>query len=199
MNASMLAAFSADTAEQTLVPLLGFIAGMVVYAFFIFKFYRFLARRDIFRLDLAQYAKERYGAFRSLMGSVFYLFEHLFLFPLFIFFWFGVVTVLLTLLSKDSISQILLVSMALVASVRVTAYYSEALSQDLAKLLPLALLGVFLVDISYFSYERSWSLIMSIPDQWVPLTFYFFFTVMLEFVLRIGYLIIGPEIEEDKT
>jgi hypothetical protein len=32
----------------TITPVLSFILGMVIYSIFIFKFYKFLARRDIF-------------------------------------------------------------------------------------------------------------------------------------------------------
>ena len=59
------------------------------------------------------------------------------------------------LLSKfSSPNHILVVSVSLVAAIRVTSYYNEQLSQDLAKMIPFALLGIFLVDATFFSVQE---------------------------------------------
>jgi len=86
--------------------------------------------------------------------------------------------------------------MALVASVRVAAYYKEELSVDLAKMLPFALLGVFLVDISFFSVEHSKSILFSIPQYSETILYYLIFTIVLEFLLRILFFFFGHEEEE---
>ena len=75
--------------------------------------------------------------------------------------------------------------MALVASIRVTAYYNEALSTDLAKMFPFALLAIFLVDMSFFSYQGSLITIKQFPLMWKQLIYYLGFTIALEFLLRI--------------
>ena len=75
--------------------------------------------------------------------------------------------------------------MALVASIRVTAYYNEALSTDLAKMFPFALLAIFLVDMSFFSYQGSLTTIKQFPLMWKQLIYYLGFTIVLEFLLRI--------------
>ena len=71
-------------------PLALYVIGMVVYALFIFKFYRFLARKDIFKLNL----KEKYGVGKFL-GVIWYGIEHLVMFPLAVFLWFAVISLLL--------------------------------------------------------------------------------------------------------
>lgn len=176
-----------------LKPLILFVIGMLVYSVFIFKFYRFLGRRDIFEMNL----KKKYGVGKFL-GVIWYGIEHILLFPLFVFIWFMVVSGLLMVLAKNqTASGILLISMALVATVRITAYYHEDLSKDLAKMLPFALLGIFLVDISYFSWSGSFELVKQIPSLWKTAGYYLGFIIALEFVLRIISFFI-PDREEKK-
>jgi len=101
-------------------------------------------------------------------------------------------SVLLMFLAKSgNVANILLVSVALVAAVRATAYYNEDLSRDLAKMLPFALLGVFLVDISYFSFSNSIELVKQMPSFWKTMAYYLGFVIALEFVLRIGHGIVS--------
>jgi len=181
-----LTSLTPSEAWAFLKPLLLFVAGMVVYSIFIFKLYRFVARRDIFQLNLRQYSRSSHPTLKKFVSSLLYTLEYLLLFPLFTFFWFLIFVVLLSFLAKEqTIQNILLVSIAIVAAIRVTAYYNEDLSRDLAKMLPFALLGVFLIDISFFSLASSWKLIKEIPSFWRPLFYYLIFVIILEFVLRI--------------
>lgn len=180
------AGFSISDGITLLMPLASFAVGMAFYAIFIFRFYRFLARKDIFRLDFTKYEKARLKFFRSVLHLVFYVLKYLILFPFVAFFWFAVLTVLLLFLAKNqSVETILLVSIAVVSAVRVTAYYDEDLSRDLAKILPFALLGVFLVDLSYFSIPTTIENLQLTLTQWRIMGYYLAFAIALEFVLRI--------------
>ncbi|MBW2963526.1 hypothetical protein KY306_02000 [Candidatus Woesearchaeota archaeon] len=177
-----------------LKPLILFVIGMVLYAVFIFKFYRFLGRKDIFKLNL----KEKYGV-QKFFGGIWYVIEHLLLFPIAVFLWFAIVSVLLMILAKNqTTSGILLISMALVATIRITAYYHEDLSKDLAKMLPFALLGVFLIDISFFSWSASWELVKGIPGMWMTVIYYLLFIIALELVLRVVSFFIPKRKEGEK-
>ena len=75
-----LLGFSTSEAATVIRPLLSFVVGMAVYSVFIFKFYRFLARKDIFTLDLSRYAKSRLRFIRSVLHMVFYVLKYLVLF-----------------------------------------------------------------------------------------------------------------------
>jgi len=166
-------------------PLAIFILGMSVYSFFIFKLYRFIARRDVFK----QASRDKDGTNREGIRKFFaygvYIFKHIFFLPIIIFFWFVALSVILAFLSRqDSIQIVLLISIALIATIRVMAYYNEDLSKDLAKMLPFALLGIFLVDISFFSAENSLNTIYQIPGLWNILIYYFIFLILLEIILR---------------
>ena len=185
--------FSLSEAKSMTFPLVLFVAGIVVYAIFVFKFYNFLARRDIFKLNLQQYSESFFGAIAKLFSLIFYVIEYLIVTPLFIFFWFAIIAIVLSVLSKNhAVQQILLISMALVSAIRVTAYYREDLSRDLAKMMPFALLGVFLVDMTFFSYQDSMLTIKTIPLMWKQMIYYLSFSIVLEFLLRIFYALTLP-------
>ena len=161
---------------------------IVIYSIFIFKFYRFLASRDIIKVNYSLYSNVGLRFIRWIG----YLLQNIFLFPVIVFFWFAILAMFLGFLGKHQTTEsILLVSIALVSAVRVAAYYSEELSRDLAKMLPFALLGIYLVDQSYFEFTVSLELLKSIPEYWIVLVYYFAFILALEFVLRILHNIVS--------
>ena len=183
---------------EVIRPLLFFVLGMVVYSIFVFKFYRFVANRDIFHLNLKQYSTSPHPIIQKTLGFILYIIEYVLLFPLFTFFWYGMITIFLVFLSKEqSVQNVLLVSIALVGAIRITSYYNEDLSKDLAKMLPFALLGIFLVDISFFSFSSSWGLVKEIPSFWSTILHYLVFVIVLEFILRIGHGIFRLFVKED--
>ena len=170
-----------------------YIIGIGIYAIFIFHFYRFLASRDMFKLDFSRYEESRYKAIRGLLHFVMYIVKYIVVFPVFAFFWFGVLTIILAFLSKDrAFSEVLLVALATVSAVRVAAYYHEDLSRDLAKILPFAVLGIFIIDASFFTIEDSLAVLREANSQREVIFYYFVFLVMLEFALRIvmGYVML---------
>ena len=66
-----------------------------------------------------------------------------------------------------------------------TAYYNEDLSKDLAKLMPFVLLGVFLVDPSYFSWSDIMSKINSLPEFFAMGIQFILLIMIIEWILRI--------------
>ncbi len=149
VDLTVLTNFSISEAYTILKPLILFIIGMVIYSIFVFKFYRFIARKEIFKLNLQQYNIESFAWLKKFLNVILYVVEYILLFPFITFFWFIVFSVLLSFLTREqTVQNILLVSITLVSSIRVSAYYNEDLSKDLAKMLPFALLGIFLIDIS---------------------------------------------------
>ena len=84
-----------------LKPLVTFIIGMVIYSVFIFKFYRFVAKKDIFKANLQKYNKAQHSGLSKFLGGVLYVLEYILLFPIFTFFWFVVFAGLLTFLVKQ--------------------------------------------------------------------------------------------------
>ena len=177
---------SLNEALQLLEPALIFTVGVAVYAIIIFNLYRFMSRRDIFNLDFSRFEERSRPGFRKTLHLIFYIAKYLLIFPLFAFFWFGVLVVMVAFLSKTKeVNDLLLIAMAVLTSVRVTSYYTEDLSRDIAKMLPFALLGIFLIDLRYFDLSTSTELLNRAGSQWESIFYYWVFVVLLEFSLRI--------------
>ena len=182
---------SLDAAQQLLWPVLVVVLGMAAYAMFVFKFYRFVAARDMFGLDLSQNDAVRDVAVWDLIFLIWYGVRFLVLFPAFAFFWFAVLTLILVFLSESrELSQILLIAMATVSAIRVSAYYNEELSRDLAKILPFAVLGVFIIDTSFFNIQSSLDTLQEISTHRETIAYYLIFLVALEFGLRFVFVVL---------
>lgn len=171
---------SLNEALSVLEPLIIFVITMTIYSVFVYKFYKFISRRDIFRLSK--------GGEASSLKRLVYGLEYLFLFPFIAFFWFFVIAVLLSMLSEVLIiGNVFMVSMATLATIRLAAYYHEDLSKDIAKLIPFALLAIFLLDITTISLDVPLSVLGQLPTVIKTLVYYFIFIVIIEFILKIAF------------
>lgn len=190
MNTETLVAFLPAVLDLNrglglLLPVGFYVLGMAAYAVFVFKFYRFIAARDMFDFDLSQNDGARYPVFMDLLHLIWYAAKYIVLFPGFAAFWFAVLTMILIVLSKDmGLAHILVISLATVSVIRITAYYNENLSRDLAKILPFAVLGVFLIDASFFRLDVSLQLLRELSGYWDTIAYYMIALVALELVLR---------------
>ena len=184
---------SLNDALGSLWPVVIYLGGMTAYALFIFHFYRFLAARDMFAMDLSKYEESRHRAVRAVLHVVIYILKYIVLFPVFAFFWFAVLTLILAFLSRDrEFTEVLLIALATVSAIRVTAYYNEDLSRDLSKILPFAVLAIFLIDASFFTVEDSLAVLQQADNHRDIILYYLVFLIGLEFFLRIvmGYLVL---------
>lgn len=124
--------------------------GIAIYTALVFTFYQALSRRRPVHFKVAD--KPGWG------GRFARLVEKGLVFPVMSFAYFAVLAAALFVLVKGQSTQgILLIAMAVVVGVRVTVYLSEAMSNDLAKLVPLSLLGVTLVDPGYLTLATAWT------------------------------------------
>lgn len=186
INEILANGLSVNEALDLLGPVAVYVLGMSVYALFVFRFYRFVATRDMFALDLSKYAQVKFGWGRSVLHVVLYLVKYVILFPIFAFFWFAVLTAILAFLSKDrTFADTLLMALAIVSAIRITSYFDEDLSKDLAKILPFAILAVFLIDASFFIVSESFEALKQAGDHTENILYYLLFLVALEFVLRL--------------
>jgi len=185
----MVVQLSPGGAYEILRPLILFIVGLAIYSIIVYNLYRFVATRDIFNLNLNQYNTSEHAFLSKFFAVCLYIVEYLMFFPLFLLVWFIAFSVIFVALSANpDIEIILLVSMAMISSIRVVSYYSKSLAQDIAKLIPFVLLAVFLTDgASAFNWSNSIQLIKTFPTLLDTLIYYFFFVIALEFILRIVY------------
>ena len=169
-----------------------YVFGMAAYALFVFKFYRFVASRDMFELDLSKYEESRHRWVRGFVHLMLYGAKYVILFPAFAFFWFAVLTLVLTFLSKGRpFSDILLISLGTVSAIRVTAYYNEDLSRDLAKILPFAVLAIFLIDTSFFKIDESLQALKEANSHREDIFYYLLLLIAVEFALRLFLAVVA--------
>jgi len=191
-------------AGSTIYDLGIYIAGMVAYAIFVWHFYRFIARRDIIPIDYDKY--NAHGKFSPVRIAA-YVGAHVFLYPLIIYVWFFVYSMFMFVLAKDMpLGVVLLIAISVIAATRVTSYYKEDLAKDVGKLLPFALLGVFLTSSAFFADTTNFFSLddFKIKLQEFPLFVsrvieFIIFVVIIEVILRTIFVIkrkILPAAEE---
>jgi len=89
------------------------------------------------------------------------------------------------LLSKDQTTdQILLSAMAIIVGIRVTAFITEKVSTDLAKLIPMGLLGVVIIQPGYLGLGATANHIGRAFDMWPLLVRYFATFLVLEMIMH---------------
>lgn len=182
-----------------LLNLLVFTILITFYALFVWKFYRFLAKKDIIKLNLGQYNKTEHYGLKKFLAYVFYFIEYIIILPFVVFFWFTMLVVFLILLSKEqSVQSILIISAVVVASVRMTAYYKEDLSRDLAKMLPFTILTVFLLSPNFFSLPNVINQFLQIKVMLQNIPYYLIFIIILEIILRFFEMIFSNKGSEEE-
>jgi hypothetical protein len=166
-------------------PLIFYMLGVVLYALFVFRFYKWLARKDVLGLHLhKRHAGE--GIISRILKIMMYTLENLILIPIFILIWSAVLAAFIIVLSKGlTTQQILLSSVALVACVRVAAYYSRNLAEDLGKMIPFTLLALFIFDTRSLAFGQSLEMLDELTGMWLIGLYYLLFVVILEFTMRI--------------
>lgn len=148
---------------------------IAIYSIVIYHFYRYIARRDVFKISKRKHTKA--------IGFL----KYFFLFPFIAFLFFIGFSMMLIFLTKSyTVLDILYVSFVIITAIRITAYYTEDLSKDVAKMLPFAILGIFLVDSSYFSIGTVTSRINALPENVNAMIQFLILIIIVEWVLRIA-------------
>ena len=169
-----------DFGRETYPTLMAVIA-IAVYSGFVFMFYRILAKKDLLTLDLSKYADDFGGKVKKYLRSVLFVVQYIVVVPILIAFWTLVLAVILTLLSDNSDhARNALIATSVVGAVRILAYWTEDLSRDVAKMLPFAVLGVYLVSSTSVQWSEFEILLKSLPE----LAESFFSSLMLLAILE---------------
>ncbi len=162
---------------------------IVFYAIFIWKFYKFLSSRDIMHLNLNQYNNSSHPVVEKILVVALYIIEYIVILPFLVLFWYAILSIFLLLLSEsENVSQILMIAAAIIAATRITSYFSEDLSKDIAKIIPFTVLGLFILNANLFDFDLLLLRIIEIPSLIYHLFTFLFFIFIIEFVLRMLYL-----------
>lgn len=163
---------------------------IALYALFIWKFHKFLSNKDIIKLNLEKYNTSEHPFWSKIVASILYLLEYIIILPVIVFLWFGIFSVFLFLLSKSQdAGSILLITASIVAAIRVSSYFSQELSSDLAKIFPLTFLTFFVIEPEFLSLSKLALRIESIPSVLGSLLFYLIFIIIIEILMRLAYTI----------
>ena len=150
------------------------IVSIAIYSILIWHFYRYIARRDCFKISPRRHKK--------VIGFL----KYFLFFPFVAFLFFAGFSLMMLFLTKSyEIPDVLSTSFAIIAAIRICAYYSEDLSKDIAKMLPFALLAIFLVDASYFRFSDITAKIGSLPEFFTVCIQFIVFIILMEWILRI--------------
>lgn len=173
---------------QNFINLFLLVLLIVLYSVFIWKFYRFIATKNILELNLNKYNKATHPFLTKLFAGILYLVEYILILPFLIFFWFAIFTLFLIFLTEGlEIKALLLISVSIIGAIRMISYipkYGENLAKDLAKLLPFTLLAISVLNPSFFSIERIFKHFDEIPGFFYEIITYLLFIVCLEVILR---------------
>ena len=161
---------------------------ILIYSFFIWKFYRFLSNRDILELNLRQYNYSKHPQLEKIFAIGLYIIEFVVILPFLVFFWFTIFSLFLLILVESKNAQtIFLISTALIASIRITAYLNKELSKELAKILPFSILIIFIINHKFFESGNLFEKISQIPAIWNNILIFVIFIFAVELILRLFY------------
>ncbi|MEM5879143.1 MAG: hypothetical protein QXU74_01480 [Candidatus Aenigmatarchaeota archaeon] len=163
-----------------------FTFALFIFGIIMWKFYSTLAKRDLFKINLSPYMSKWEKAGEALA----FFFKYTFIFPFYTFFWFLIFSFFLIFLSESlTIEEIFFVSISIISFTRIAAYYKEELAKDVATIIPTTFLLIFLTNPAFFTVDlllaRWESMLSSFPEVLI----YLLFTICLEWILRVFYLI----------
>lgn len=161
---------------------------IALYGIFVYEFYRFLARKNILKINLSKYNTSTHPFLKKFFAALFFLIEYVIILPVLVFFWFVVLAFMLLLLSESQpVNQILLVSAAVVGAVRIVSYFKEDLARDIAKLFPLTILGIFLLSPDFLRFTSVLEKLAEVPLFLTHIFFYLVFIIFFEIFIRAIY------------
>jgi hypothetical protein len=171
---------------EPFVKILIFVLGLLIYGIIVWEFYSTLSKRDLFKISLKPYMSKK-----QMLGEIItFILKYTFLFPIYTFVWFLILSLFILLLSKSlALEEIFLVSIALISFTRAAAYYKEELAADVAKIIPLSLLVIFITDPAFFSFELAIKKLDAFVSSFPGILKYLLFAIAIEWILRIFYAI----------
>ncbi|MFW5902305.1 MAG: hypothetical protein ACOCTT_00245 [archaeon] len=170
-------------------------------AIFILEFYEFISTKNIFHPEgiyhsvISNFKEER---IHENVARIFAFFEYIFFFPLIVFFWAGVFFIILVISSESLVANSIphlqntfMLSVSIVGAIRICAYYRRKIAEDLSKLLPLVLVGNFVIRDTRLSFNELVLRFESVGEAFFVPEFqafvlqYLVLLIILEFFLRV--------------
>ncbi|MGV8142284.1 MAG: hypothetical protein ACP5NS_01460 [Candidatus Pacearchaeota archaeon] len=184
---------------QKVVTVAIFMFLIVIYSIFVWKVYKLISKKDIISLNFQDYNSFEHPTMEKMWAGILYFLEYIIVLPFLILFWYVFFALTLILFSDGlSIERILLLSAAVVGSIRVLAYYKHEVSAELAKLLPMTILGLMMLSPGFLNISRMAEALTQIPELLSSIWYALIFVASLEVVLRLLDLFKRIITDEDK-
>ena len=159
---------------------------LVLYSIAIWKFYRFIAKKNLIQLNLKQYNYSEHPLYSRTTAIALYTLEYIIILPFITIFWYIVFVIFMFLVTQGvGVNTILIISAAIIIAIRMTAYYKEDLSKDLAKMLPFTILGIALERGGITNFKNILSKVYQIPDFFKLILVYIIVIFVIEVILRV--------------
>ena len=134
----------------------------------------------------------------SFINRLVYFSKYLIIFPVYSFIWFLIFSFLLVMIAKARpIGEIMFFGIVIVSVTRIAAYVSPKLAEDMAKLLPWALIIVFLTDPTSITIKSIHISFNNFVQELPNVAKYLIFIAFVEWSLRIGNWMIGSDKKKD--
>ncbi len=163
--------------------------GIAIYGAIVGTFCAHLSKRLLYQSNPTG---KKITGFVSQFGSLAALFfKYTILFPAITFTWFVLLASFLFLLSRTAtLETVFVLSISVVAAVRILAYYNEKIAADVAMVMPLTLLGVLFIDPTLFNQQMVQGRLLTLSGALPEFAALVAFAVALEWILRIIYTIV---------
>lgn len=174
--------------SNLLIGLGVYILFILIYSGFFWNFNRVISKKD-FRINVIErYFDEKTEGFGKTMKWIFALVKYFIVFPIFILFWFIVFALFFLFLSKSNdIGNILIISAAMIISIRIMAFSQEDLSRNIAKIIPFTLLALFIINPSFLDLPGFLTKANLIQDLINSSQDFLILILLAEIILRIFY------------
>ncbi len=161
---------------------------IVIIALIIFGFYTTISKKNFIVLNLAKYNTSEHPINKKLMALLFYFIEHILIMPGLILVWYIALSIILWLLVPDrSISQLLILSGALVMAIRILAYTNEEISRELSKLFPFIAVSIYLLNPHIFETFNFFAKLKELPVLFENIIYFLIAILIFEIILKISY------------
>lgn len=163
-------------------------AALALYVFLIYNFYRFVTKRDIFERHLTFTHPGVVGLLEDFVLGFLRVIKYGVLFPIISFVWFiGFASLLFVIVQNQTLEQTTLVAIALIAGARILSYYNQDAAQELAKTLPIVILGAALIEPNFFHFDQMYERLLALPALGITLLHFIVYLAGLELFLRFLY------------
>ncbi len=179
--------------------------GIAIFAAIASTFWSRISKEVLYELDIDEHVNNLDGIIKDAVIFVKFLFHYTIIFPIISFLWFALIAALIYLLSRSiSLEEVFPMALAMIIAIRITAYLDETTAGEVAKALPIGLLGAIILEPGTFKETEVIIRVNNMSQRLLEFAPFFLYSVYLEWTMRLllgvkhfvqGHGIFGPKKE----